>query len=235
VYALHITVFAITRKGVQTVTISTTVPNLIPILVLAAKGEVPDGIANFYLITDDKGHSSRSDDRPIRCLTDKDLKEASRVLDANEKRLLSGALDLRQGFQTNDALLREQGFEKIGAGAPQIMAQNPLWASLRYPVVVTEQLKDVRLVMWFSSRNNQFTPALFCPNVHVGLFLKSLMEIRSCPYCGTLFLPGKNNIIYCSIPHREAYRTGRSRWRKKQNQESSVKNGVKRGKKKGSL
>lgn len=202
----------------------------------AARGEVQDGIANFFRIDiekDDKGHSWRSDDRPIRLVTDKDLEGANRILSPDDKRLLSGALDLRKGFETGDELLRKQGFEKVDPGMPDVlnaaMAKYPPYARATFPRVVTERLKGVRLVMWHSPRKNQFTPALWCPDLPTGVFLKSLMDMRSCPYCGDLFLPGKNNVIYCSILHREAYRTGRSRWRKKQKQ-LSLKKGVKRGK-----
>jgi hypothetical protein len=228
-----------TRTSARTSTIAkkfpTSISNLIPVLTLCAKGETQDGIANFLTIDiekDDKGHSWRSDDRPIRCLTAKDIEPPSRFLSPDDKRLLSGALALRKGFETGDELLQKKGFEKIEPRNPDVLnaaqAKDPRWARLTFPRVVTERLKDVRLVMWFSPRKNQFTPALWCPDRAAGVFLQSLMDMRFCPYCGDLFLPRKNNVIYCRISHREAHRMQRKRWREKQKQQS-LKKGVKRG------
>jgi hypothetical protein len=194
------------------------------VLIPAAKGEAYDGIANFFRIETGDG-CYQSDTRRIRVLTDADVtnENARRILGADDYRVLTGALDLRQGLSTNDAKLRQQGFQKIEPGPlpdphTEFLAQNPSWAGLRFPVIVTDQLKDVRLVMWFAPKSQQFTPALFCPDLRVGVFLKSLMDVRSCPHCGDLFLPHKTNVLYHSLACREAYRTGRTRWRKKQKQ-----------------
>jgi hypothetical protein len=194
------------------------------VLIPAAKGEAYDGIANFFRIETGDG-CYQSDTRRIRVLTDADVtnENARRILGADDYRVLTGALDLKQGLSTEDAKLRQQGFQKIEpsplpGSLAEFFAQNPRWAQLRFPVIVTDQLEDVRLVMWFAPKRQQFTPALFCPNLRVGVFLKSLMDVRSCPHCGDLFLPRKTNVLYHSVTCREAYRTGRSRWRKKQKQ-----------------
>jgi hypothetical protein len=194
------------------------------VLIPAAKGEAYDGIANFFRIETDDG-CYRSDTRPIRVLTDADVtnENVRRILGAADYRVLTGALDLRQGLSTDDAKLRQQGFQKIEPGPlpgplAEFFAQDPRWARLRFPEIVTDQLKGVQLVMWFAPKSQQFTPALFCRDLRTGVFLKSLMDVRSCPHCGDLFLPHKTNVLYHSLACREAYRTGRSRWRKKQQQ-----------------
>jgi len=197
----------------------------IPILVPCSDKERSDGIANFFKVVfqqDEHGKSTRSDTRRIRMLTQEDVdpQRIEQVL-GDESTLLYGLLDLRQGLQQDDPLQRVRGFKKIRPGDTaewsQALGESQFWARQEFPVLVTERLKDVRLVLWFAPEppGRILTLALFCPDLQTGIFLKSFLEVRCCPYCERLFSPRANNIMYCTTAHRDAHRMNRYRRSKK--------------------
>ena len=86
------------------------------------------------------------------------------------------------------------------------------WIDVFLPQLVTNALRDVRLVLWWYRKARTFTPAISCPDLKTALFFKGLLgEIRVCPKCEKLFRPKNPNIDYCSPAHREAHRI--ARWR----------------------
>ena len=141
--------------------------------------------------------------------------------------LLTGALDIRQGYETDDKLLTEQAYKKLwpwlnwgesvnqAGDLPSVLAGYPGWPRMHFPVVATQKFDTVRLVMWFSPKMNRFTPALYCPDIKTGVFVKATLRARSCPHCENIFISDKKNAIYCSISHREAHRMARYRHLKK--------------------
>lgn len=197
---------------------STDLTTLIPVLTPCGKGEKADGIANFNTFEqkDEHGRSWRTDNTPIRVVTEEDIKKASQLLGNKDARLLSGVLELRRGMQAGDGFLRERAFQKILPSLPAELARDSRVAEAHFPSLVTDQLKDVQVVMAKIVTKGVICPALYCRTLRAAVFLKALIYLRSCPYCGELFVPKKNNVLYCSFAHREAYRQGRARWKQKQ-------------------
>ncbi len=95
------------------------------------------------------------------------------------------------------------------------------WIHVFLPQLVTNALRDVKLVLWWFKKQQKFIPAIFCPDLKTALFLKGLLgEIRICPRCNKPFVPLNANIDYCSPAHREAHRV--ARWRAQKKLEAST-------------
>lgn len=87
---------------------------------------------------------------------------------------------------------------------------------------VTMQLKDVRMVLWFSPEKHALLPAAYCLDLKTALLVKSFMTTRLlvCPHCLKMFVPSKTSVQYCCPAHRDAYRI--ARWRAKKKEEAST-------------
>jgi hypothetical protein len=216
-----------TRKGLKTVNLER---GVLPIVVPAERGQSHDGIANFFEVTiqsDAHGRTWQGDTRPIHLLTDEEVAQAETLLSSDELDLLKGTLQLKQGYETDDEVLKRRGLEKtwrfwterptatVFPDLIQAFAKMQSGTKLRFQVVVTKKLEKVRIVMWHRAELNVFSPAFFAPDLGTAIFLRSVIDIRSCPYCSKLFLPPKQNKLYCCDSHREAYRMSRYNERKR--------------------
>jgi len=144
------------------------------------------------------------------------LESIQRELSEKDCDLLFGALDLKKAYENEDLLLRQRAYQKLmpHLGEPdvfqQVYAEYKGWTRVHLPRAATEALKDARFVLWFSPRFG-FTPALYCPNVRTGIFVRGLLTLSRCPHCGTPFTPIKGNQIHCTESCGHAHRT--AKWR----------------------
>jgi hypothetical protein len=90
-------------------------------------------------------------------------------------------------------------------------------ARLFYSQLMSTALQHARVVMWFTTEGPRpFSPAIYCPDLRTAVFaMRWAGGIRICPKCEKPFVPGQDNIGYCTPAHGVAYRTARSRAKKK--------------------
>jgi len=190
---------------------------ILPILIPAEKAEAHDGVANFYLIKE--GSVSRSGPR-VRLLRNRDLSERAirKVLGPEEYDLLTATLDLKRSRETGDSLLQGRAYGKLMphlgfSGMDPKVFSYPGWANVHVPRLATAPMEEARVVLWFCGR---FIPAIYCPNLRTAIFVRAFLSFQTCPYCGIIFVPEKNNVIYCRPAHSHAHRMARLRARRRQ-------------------
>jgi hypothetical protein len=205
----------------------------LPILVPAQKGERPDGLATFFIRSEDERRLlsfgiAKQDRQHIRVLRDDEVgpKAAEKLLDAEEYERLKAALNLRDGVDTDDTNLMRRGIEQARRLLRQPpsddselftsrMARAPEFACTQFENLVTEKLQDIKLVMWFSPQKKIFTPALFAPDRTAAIFMGAVLDLRTCPYCLAMFVPTRDASIYCNPVHRDRYRARKAYHRRK--------------------
>jgi|ERR1039458_94968 hypothetical protein len=258
------------RDSLQSVT-------TLPILVPCKDGEAHDGTANFYedrvllpvrLVKDEELETISKSLRPDEQQFFRDCVALRRAYDKKDQLALSGPYERLWPYLIKAKELRPRTLplplavrEKLLRDTKR-MATAPFdtpRAAMRsvevyYPILVTEEIKEAHVVLWWSSRQRRFTPAIFCglpsdeqglhhprlPDLKTAFFLMGLLgKIRICPLagCEILFVPRQANIEYCSLAHQAAHRV--ARWRAKKRQEYQQQSGkrtptkTKRGKSKG--
>jgi hypothetical protein len=192
-------------------------PKIFPVLIPTRKGERADGKANFLFIKTADGVFQSGG--PVRLLTSQDIsKEAIRAaLTPEDHTTLTGALDLKDAILKNDVLARTRAYGKLmprlgWAGVdPAAFATHPGWANLHLPRVASEPLDEARLVLWYAAKVGRFVPALYCPTLRSAIFARAFIDLRTCPHCGDIFFPGKENVVYCRPAHGHAHRIARMR------------------------
>lgn len=196
------------------VTADKTSREILPILVPTQKGESHDGVANFYLIKE--GSLSRSGPK-VRLLRNADISEQAirKAISPADYELLTATLDLKKSCDTNDHLLAERAYPKLTPLLPprpsdlKILAYGG-WANVDVAKLATAPMEAARLVLWFAS--GKFIPAIYCPDLRTAIFVRAFLGLQTCPHCGILFLPEKENVIYCRPAHGHAHRMARSRY-----------------------
>lgn len=176
---------------------------------------------------------------PVRTFGEDDLKASSGILNSlnpSAKAFLEGVVGLKYAHEASDPVAMERAYEKLahidfcaGAGEPEdlqvakkfarLVSRKPDSATFYLPQWVTQTIKSARLVLWWDELRKQLTPAVFCPNKSVALFVRVLFSfggsrLRLCPRCEKPFL-GRPNKNYCSLRCREAHRVARWRAQKK--------------------
>ena len=202
----------------------------IPIIISCEDRKIPDGQA--YVDID-------SPFRPVRIFTAAEWgkKDILRSLKPRDVRFLGDCWLLRRAYNSKDQLAVQPSWErlypfligrelwdegKFDSLPEQQRMANIVGRSLAVqerqgiiswlPVVVSQALRDVRLVLWWFEKVEKFMPAIFCPDLKTAIFVKGLLgEIRCCPRCEKLFVPRNSNVDYCSPAHRDAHRV--ARWR----------------------
>jgi hypothetical protein len=80
--------------------------------------------------------------------------------------------------------------------------------------LMSMELIEARLVVWWTVRGRMLSPAIYCPNQDTALFVRfAMQDYRLCPKCGTSFVPTSQRQVYCKPSHGIAHRTQRSRKR----------------------
>jgi hypothetical protein len=188
---------------------------ILPILVPCEKGEPADGIANFQLIQVGK-YVSRSGPK-VRLLKRQDISDLRNALSVEDYELLTATLDLKKARETNNSLLQARAYPKLMVHLgwsedldPRVFT-HPAWASVHVPRLATKPMDAARLVLWCSGRSGQFIPAISCPDLRTAIFVRAFLSLQTCPHCGIVFLPEKENVIYCRPAHGQAHRVARMR------------------------
>jgi hypothetical protein len=188
---------------------------IVPVLVPASQGEPHDGVANFHVIRE--GPRTRSGPK-VRVVRNRDLTESAiRKALGQDYDLLTATLDLKKARETGDALLQRRAYSKLmphlglADWDPEAFSY-PGWANVFVPRLATAPLEGARLVLWFCS--GRFIPAIYCPDLKTAIFVRAFLSFQTCPYCGKIFAPDKNNVVYCRPSHSNAHRMARMRARR---------------------
>jgi hypothetical protein len=145
-----------------------------------------------------------------------------KVLSPTDYDLLLATLDLKKSRETNDPMQEkrsESAYKKLlprlGLAGfddlPKILSTGG-WANVHVPRLATPAMEEARLVLWGCS--GRFIPAIYCPNLRTAIFVRAFLALQTCPHCGTVFIPEKENVIYCRPAHGQAHRMARSRYLK---------------------
>ncbi len=199
----------------------------LPVLVIAREGDPFSGLANFY-------SGATRGTQKVRSITKKDLKREISILDHGDRAFLLAILELKKAYEIRDQFDLRRSWEKAlpllpspwpGSRADEIeqreffatfFSQTPDWAKFAVAQSSTKALEDARFVLWFSDKEQRFSPAVYCPNLKTAVFLKAFLgEIHVCPHCSKPFIPSHKGSDYCSPEHRERYRLIRWRARKR--------------------
>ena len=176
----------------------------------------------------------------VRVVTEEDAKAWYRTFSPREADVFVGLSHIKTGVDEEDEYTLMRGYEKlrplvkdlvppeeweidlptkdgrkisIGSGGGQ------KWRASHYNYsrLLTRMLKNTRFVMWCSlEKYHRFLPALFCRDRKTAVFAMRLAgPLRVCPKCEIPFTPAADNVVFCCIKHREAYRVDRFRWNKR--------------------
>ena len=186
----------------------------LPVLIPCKKGERHDGVANFYRIT-------QAPAQKVRLLRDGDISDEAikRALSVEDQELLYATLALKGARERNDSLISADVYRKLmphlgwPADTDPKVFSYPGWANVHVPRLATETLKDAGLVLWFAS--GKFVLAIYCQDVRTAIFIRAFLSLQRCPHCGIIFLPDKENRIYCRPSHGQEHRVARMRAKKK--------------------
>jgi hypothetical protein len=110
----------------------------------------------------------------------------------------------------SDAQLLEN-VELIGTFASGYMSVTEL-----LPHILSREIQDVRLVLWWSDKAHRFLPAFFCPTAARAALTTATLGfvgrlVMICPRCGRLFVAQRSDQECCSPKCREARRQARYR------------------------
>lgn len=97
--------------------------------------------------------------------------------------------------------------------------QVPQVAEWFFPAFFNRELKDVRLVLWLTKRQ-QFVPAIWCPTMKAAMFaFAAFRRVAACRHCGGLFtldtarIDGSGGETYCAAVCGQRYRQRQYRLR----------------------
>jgi hypothetical protein len=139
-----------------------------------------------------------------------------KILSSEDYELLTATLELKMASERNDSLQRARAYQKLMPHLgwvdldPRVFT-HPMWANLHVPRLATKPMDAARLVLWCSGRSGQFIPAISCPDLRTAIFARAFLSLQTCPHCGIVFLPEKENVIYCRPAHGQAHRVARMR------------------------
>jgi len=181
----------------------------LPVLIPCEKGKKHDGVANFYRIT-------RAPAPKVRLLRDEDISEEAirRALSVEDQELLQAVLALKGARERKDSLIPADLIRKVMVrlGWPKGMDVMFAWPNVHVPRLATELLQEARLVLWYWS--GKFIPVISCPDLRTAIFVRAFLTLQRCPHCGNIFLPDKENRVYCKPSHGQAHRVRRMRAKK---------------------
>jgi len=220
------------RYPLQTVTH----PVALPVLV-AEEAEKADGCCTAF------PRPNRTSFVNVRVVTEAEIKRrlpkifSSKVVSrTNEMILYVGAGQLMRAYEARDARALEDALKNVQPWVPRIPGEESVnadadkWEGARwdYSSLMSNAIQDARLVTWWPGNKAPLvSPGIYCPDWKTAAYVMLLMgTIRVCPKCGNPFVPKTDNQDYCTPAHGVAYRTARSRGRKKRaNEEKKQKSG----------
>jgi hypothetical protein len=224
---------------------------VLPILVPCKEGEAGDGNANFDRdhilqkirpVTDEELAATSKNLRPHEQQFLRDCLALRRAYEKKDQLALAGPFERLWPYLIGKEL-RPQIPPRAPLAVREKLLLDTTWMAkasfssprgseraveVYYPQLVTQEIEPARLVLWWASRWQRFTPAIFCalpckerkrharlrPDLKTALFLMGLLgHIRICPLptCEKLFVPRQANIEYCSLAHQSTHRMQRFR------------------------
>jgi hypothetical protein len=192
---------------------------VLPVLVPCEKGDAIDGTANFDQVQIGK-HVKKSGG-PIRLFRNRDISEAAikKALSPQDQELLKATLAVKSARERNDSVMPMDAYLKLMVRLGYSTEDKdvaavftyPGWATVHVPRLATEAIAGARLVLWFSRSRGKFLPAIYCKDHRTAILVRAFLSFQACPHCGIIFLPEKENIVYCSPKHGHAHRVARMR------------------------
>jgi uncharacterized C2H2 Zn-finger protein len=182
---------------------------VLPVLIPCEKGRPCDGVANFYRI-------SQAPAPKVRLLRNADIERDAidQVLSRRDRELLEVTMALKQARERNESLFPEALCKKlmVQLGWPKGTDARIAWPNVHVPRLASDAMKDARLVLW--QKSGKFLPAIYCPSLRAAVFVRAFMSLQRCPHCGLIFVPHKNNVVYCCAKHGHSHRVARMRAKK---------------------
>lgn len=144
---------------------------------------------------------------------------------------LRGVSRLRRAYMEKDMRALTIALEQVVPLIPIIpgtkldmdWSELKMWDTARglFVEVMSHAVKNVRWVTWSpASGEHNPAPAAYCPDMSTALAMAVFLDsVRVCPHCGRPFTPKQDNVDYCSPAHGAAYRTARSREKKRREDE----------------
>jgi hypothetical protein len=215
----------VSRNAIRTVT-------TLPVLIAVDSAKEADGWGTSF-------PPDRTESMAVHVVTDDDIDTRLRtIFRPEELPLFVGAIELKQAYAAKDELALQRASEKVrpwivGFAPPEefevklktrdgralsLKSHGQKWNATRwnYSGLMADMFQNARMVIWFSEKEERFSPALYCPDWKTAAFVMTFLgRIRVCPKCSTIFIPSADNVDYCSPAHREAHRVARWRDRKK--------------------
>jgi hypothetical protein len=149
-------------------------------------------------------------------------KRLGKIFSSKDIALFAGVENLKAAYDAEDVLTLHRAIQQVHPWEPGPWNlgtdDKPNWIGVHaiYSRVVTERLRDARLVTWCSDKERRSLPGIYCPDWKTAAFATAFIgHIRACPKCGNPFTPKTDNQAYCTPAHGVAHRTARSRWHKK--------------------
>lgn len=151
---------------------------------------------------------------------------------ATDWRFISAILEFRRaGLEQNQVVL-DKAFEELRKIADQpesarvVLVTKELAQALArprnamevLPQAVSNALQNTQLVLWWPEKEQSFALSIYCSNPATAVLARALIgtkALRVCPQCGGMFLPNPPQQQYCDDRCGSAYRTARSRSKKK--------------------
>jgi hypothetical protein len=94
-----------------------------------------------------------------------------------------------------------------------------IWAGAQwhYSEAMSHAIRNARWVAWWPFGGEHVaSPGVYCPNTSTAAAMALFIQgVRVCPQCGVPFVPKQDNVDYCKPAHGVAYRTARSREKKR--------------------
>jgi hypothetical protein len=125
------------------------------------------------------------------------------------------ATALRAAIAQSRPLLPKPQFGKV----TEDWTGDKIWGGAQwfYSEAMSHAIKNARWVAWWPfSGEQEALPGVYCPDMSTAVAMALfIQDVRVCPKCGVPFVPKQENVDYCKPAHGVAYRTARSRERKR--------------------
>lgn len=149
-------------------------------------------------------------------------------------RALKGLGLLRRAYEARDTWALLKAIEQVRPLLPkppfgkltEDWSGEKIWGGAQwlYSEAMSHVTKNARWVTWVPFSGEHIArPGIYCPDASTAVAITLFFQkMRVCPHCGAPFVPEPDNAEYCSPAHGVAYRTARSREKKRRERESKA-------------
>jgi hypothetical protein len=201
------------RDPLQTVTL--------PLLVDAETPENADGECTVFL-------GNHTVTQKVRIISPDALKKwLQRDTRTGLSRALRGLGKLKRAYAAEDPRATRAAIEEVrpliptfpGVTLVEDYSSEKICGGARWAFTETmgHAIKNARWTVWWPySGNHEPAPGVYCPDMSTAVAMALFIEgVRVCPHCGAPFVPKQDNQDYCKAAHGVAYRTAKSRAKKR--------------------